>query len=215
MEPLSPAAETPGINRSHASPERGRIGQRARSPVSTRPSFAPKGQPHIRLGHSAAPPQDRRDEVAQCPERASLCGEEMFRPFRALNHFATADPERRETATQLKNDPFASPLIPEGMPEISRWLSAATPPEYGPRLPPHPGGMPEVRPTVGDLVRVNIGRSLPSLQDGMISMTFNRWCRCAQPPANFCDPYRGRAMPHPEPRADRGMYEAQFSSVLP
>ena len=32
---------------------------------------------------------------------------------------------------------------PGGMPALSRWSSAATPPEHDPRPPPHPGGMPE------------------------------------------------------------------------
>ncbi len=39
---------------------------------------------------------------------------------------------------------------------------------------------------------VYISRSLPSLQDGLTSTTLLRWCRCAQPLANGCDPCRGR-----------------------
>ena len=38
----------------------------------------------------------------------------------------------------------------------------------------------------------NVERSLPSLRDGLSSTTFNRWCRSARPPANGCDPCRGR-----------------------
>ncbi len=160
---------------------------------------------------------------------------------------------------------------PGGMPEISRWLSAATPPErfgcirplvglrslcplsptrdatfgvdstvgeragvrgHGGRCGPphpnplprnvssgwdgcrlrgrggrssplgesthtlsHPGGMPEVRFRVLILASVNAARSLPSFQDGIVSAPFNRWCRCAQSPANFCDSCRGLTSP--------------------
>ena len=39
--------------------------------------------------------------------------------------------------------------------------------------------------------------ALPSLGDGFESGHFDRWCRCAQPPANGCDPYWGRTLPLP------------------
>ena len=88
--------------------------------------------------------------------------------------------------------PFARIPHPGGMTAISRWSSAATPPEHGPRQLSHPGGMPEVGRVKGVHASVNVQRSLPSLRDGLGTATCSRWCRCAQPPANYHDPCRGR-----------------------
>ncbi len=115
----------------------------------------------------------------------------------------------RQRLAQLKHGSGDPLFIPAGMPAISRWLSAATPPEQSLRTLPHPGGMPEMRLSVDVLATAHIGRSLPSLQDGLILATVNRWYRCAQPPANFCDPCWGRKRPHTVPQAVGGMRHAQ------
>ncbi len=79
---------------------------------------------------------------------------------------------------------------PGGMSALSRWLSAATPPELGSlcfRIPEgcqkasHSGG---IRPRPGAVCH-------PSGM-GQSEATGVRWCRYAQPPANRYDPCRGR-----------------------
>ena len=72
---------------------------------------------------------------------------------------------------------------PAGVTDISRWLSAATPPvtsHWTDSL--HPEGMPEVRTTRSERC------SLPSLRDGINVGLIIRWCRYAQPPANRYHP---------------------------
>src|SRR5215218_3043887 len=60
------------------------------------------------------------------------------------------------------------------MPAIIRWLSAAIPPENEGHQFVDPGGV------AGGLLR--------SLRDRPLRPHANRWYRCAQPPANRCDP---------------------------
>ncbi len=117
---------------------------------------------------------------------------------------------------------------PGGMKEISRWSSAATPPDSdSPQWPCIPEGCQRNSTrrtwTRGRLIgRAKLllsrePRSMSSGQSGsagaspsrtipkdagrpsatppgwdLSSDHFTRWCRCAQPPANFCDPGRGR-----------------------
>src|ERR1051326_9136442 len=72
---------------------------------------------------------------------------------------------------------------PAGVEDISRWLSAAIPPEQN--------GI--VVPTLKGSQRPANAMRLcdPSRVDERFCEVANRWYRYAQPPANFCDPDRG------------------------
>lgn len=97
---------------------------------------------------------------------------------------------------------------PGGFTALSRWLSAATPPDAPrslPHLPAHPGGMPAtlIGPTrTGRHVR---RPWLPSLRDGTgegCLRLAHRWCRrCApQPPAKGWEPCGFQARPRRDSR---------------
>ncbi|MDB5340597.1 MAG: extracellular solute-binding protein [Planctomycetaceae bacterium] len=77
-------------------------------------------------------------------------------------------------------------FIPAGITESSRWLSAATPPDRPIMNGTHPEGVPEAFEST--LVSQRSGT--PTGVQGHFENVY-RWCRCAQPPATLCHPYRG------------------------
>ena len=76
---------------------------------------------------------------------------------------------------------------PEGVPEISRWLSAAKPPENTPDAFDPAGVAEDDRLTLpGCVDRTRMQWSTTPPGSPRWGMPY-RWFRCAQPPANFCD----------------------------
>ena len=75
------------------------------------------------------------------------------------------------------------PPTPIGVAEISRWSSAARPPDVGDvNSVPTPLGVAE-----SDTTRLWHPSGVQC-----VYVAPGRWSRCARPPANICDPYRGR-----------------------
>jgi hypothetical protein len=72
-------------------------------------------------------------------------------------------------------------IDPGGVREISRWLSGRETTGYGAMATGIPAGMRERR---GELPAV------PSLRDGFVARQYDRWTRCARPPAMIFHPFR-------------------------
>ena len=145
-------------------------------PASPRPSFFSRPSPQL-----VAAPRFARQKIilldAKTPGAPRL--------WKAT--LATGPAGRRSIQPLLASG-VPSYCIPQGMPAISRWLSAATPPVRG-RAQRYPD--PEGVAACIDVERAP--RCDPCQGRPAFSRSVFRRYRCAQPPANHSDPCRGRA----------------------